>query len=86
MDRPTYEEVENWVIQNPTGDYRMSIATIQRRFRIGYQRAAMFMERLEKNGIVGPWNGVPGNPRRINKENRRNLVTKAAGAGKGEGN
>ncbi|MEC0341991.1 MULTISPECIES: DNA translocase FtsK [Bacillus] len=54
MDRPTYEEVENWVMQNPTGDYSMSIATIQRRFRIGYQRAAMFMERLEKNGIVGP--------------------------------
>ncbi|MCY9334109.1 hypothetical protein MOF01_08055 [Bacillus spizizenii] len=43
----------------------MSIATLQRRFRIGYQRAAILMEQLENNGIVGPWDGVAGNPRRI---------------------
>lgn len=65
MNKPTYEEVESWVVLNPTGDGCMSIATLQRRFRIGYQRAAILMEQLENNGIVGPWDGVVGNPRRI---------------------
>ncbi|QII49484.1 hypothetical protein G3M81_12360 [Bacillus paralicheniformis] len=65
MDKPTYEEVENWVALNPIGNGRMSIATLQRKFRIGYQRAAILMEQLENNGIVGPWDGVAGNPRRI---------------------
>ncbi len=40
----------------------MSISSIQRRFRIGYNRAARIMELLEEDGLVGPPKGA-GKPR-----------------------
>ncbi len=42
-----------------------SISMIQRRFRIGYNRAARIMEKMEKDGIVGPSDGVK--PREVIK-------------------
>jgi DNA segregation ATPase FtsK/SpoIIIE, S-DNA-T family len=35
-----------------------SISLIQRRFRIGYNRAARIIEKMEAEGVVGPSNGV----------------------------
>jgi len=35
-----------------------SISLIQRRFRIGYNRAARIVEKMEEEGVVGPSDGV----------------------------
>ncbi|HSW61926.1 MAG TPA: DNA translocase FtsK 4TM domain-containing protein [Dissulfurispiraceae bacterium] len=40
----------------------VSISSIQRRFKIGYNRAALLMEQLEEDGLVGPPKGA-GKPR-----------------------
>jgi len=49
-----YDEAVAFVTQ--TG--QASISLIQRRFRIGYNRAARIIERMEQEGIVGPSDGV----------------------------
>ena len=36
---------------------KASISLIQRRFRIGFNRAARFVEQMEKDGIIGPADG-----------------------------
>ena len=35
-----------------------SISLIQRRFRIGYNRAARIVEKMEEQGVVGPSDGI----------------------------
>ena len=40
----------------------VSISSIQRRFKIGYNRAARIMEMMEDDGLVGPPKGA-GKPR-----------------------
>jgi S-DNA-T family DNA segregation ATPase FtsK/SpoIIIE len=45
---------------------RASTSMLQRRLRIGYNRAARIMEIMEEKGIVGPENG--SSPREILKE------------------
>jgi S-DNA-T family DNA segregation ATPase FtsK/SpoIIIE len=45
---------------------RASTSMLQRRLRIGYNRAARIMDLLEDEGIVGPENGVQ--PREILKD------------------
>ncbi len=49
-----YEKAVDMVIQ--TG--QASISMIQRKFRVGYNRAARMIEAMEKNGVVGPSDGV----------------------------
>ena len=39
-----------------TRDGKASTSYIQRRLQIGYNRAASLMERMEKEGVVGPAN------------------------------
>ena len=48
-----YDEVAKFAIQQG----KISASLIQRRFRVGYNRAARILDTLEENGIVGPASG-----------------------------
>ncbi len=52
-EEPLYDEIVDFVIQNG----KASTSLIQRRFRLGYNRAARCIDLLEERGIVGPANG-----------------------------
>ena len=39
-------------------DRQASISYVQRRLRIGYNRAARIIETMEKEGVVGPSDGI----------------------------
>ena len=47
---PLYDEALKIV----TESRRASISGVQRRLRIGYNRAARLIEEMEKTGVVGP--------------------------------
>ena len=57
----TYEDAKKAVRENGSA----SISWIQRKFYIGYNRAAKLMDRLEKDGIISPANG--SKPRKVLK-------------------
>ena len=52
-DDPLYNEIVDFVIN--TG--KVSASLLQRRFRLGYNRAARIVDLLEERGIIGPPNG-----------------------------
>ena len=56
---PLYNEVVEFVVS--TG--KASASLIQRKFKIGYNRAAKLIDMLEERGIIGPQNGA--NPREV---------------------
>jgi len=39
-----------------------SASMLQRRLRVGYNRAARLIERMEEDGIIGPADGIRGRP------------------------
>ena len=51
-DDDLYNQAVEFVIESR----RASISSIQRKFRIGYNRAARLIETMEENGIVSPMN------------------------------
>ena len=53
FDDPLYNEIYEFAIE--TG--KISASLIQRRFRLGYNRAARIIDLLEDRGIIGPQNG-----------------------------
>ena len=53
FDDPLYNEIYEFAIE--TG--KISASLIQRRFRLGYNRAARIIDLLEERGIIGPQNG-----------------------------
>lgn len=59
-----YDEVKEYVIEVQ----KASTSLLQRRFSIGYNRAAGLIEALEENGIVGPTNGSKPREVYIKKE------------------
>ncbi len=61
MDDDKYQEAVEFVMTKGEA----SISMVQRRFRIGYNRAARIIERMERDGVVGPSDGVK--PREVFK-------------------
>lgn len=52
-DDPLYNEIVEFVIESG----KASASLLQRRFKIGYNRAARVIDLLEERGIIGPQNG-----------------------------
>jgi len=52
-DDPKYNEAVNFVMEQG----KVSISMLQRYLRIGFNRAARFVEQMEKDGIIGPQEG-----------------------------
>jgi S-DNA-T family DNA segregation ATPase FtsK/SpoIIIE len=57
-DEEPYDEKYDEAVAFVAETGQASISLIQRRFRIGYNRAARIVERMEVEGIVGPSDGV----------------------------
>ncbi len=62
VDDPKYAQAVEFILDQGKG----SISLIQRRFRIGYNKAALFIEQMEKDGILGPSDG--SKPRQVLKK------------------
>ena len=65
-DEPLYNEIVDFVIQGG----KASASLLQRRFRLGYNRAARAMDLLEEREIVGPPNGSKPREVLVKKENQ----------------
>ncbi len=53
MEEPLYDEIVDFVVEQG----KASTSLLQRRFRLGYNRAARCIDLLEERGIIGPQNG-----------------------------
>ena len=65
FDDPLYNEIYEFAVE--TG--KISASLIQRRFRLGYNRAARIIDLLEERGIIGPQNGSKPREVLLGKEN-----------------
>ena len=64
---PLYNEIVDYVIQAG----KISASLIQRKYRLGYNRAARIIDLLEERGIIGPQNG--SKPREVLIKNDNNI-------------
>lgn len=62
---PLYNEIVDFIIDAQ----KASASSLQRRFKIGYNRAARVMDLLEERGIVGPMQGSKPREVLIDKDN-----------------
>ncbi len=60
IDDAERDEMYDRAVQIVTETRKASISAIQRRLRVGYNRAARMIEMMEKDGIVGPAVGPKG--------------------------
>ena len=58
-----YDEMYDLAVGLVTETQQASISMIQRRLRVGYNRAARMVEQMERDGVVGPAEG--GKPREV---------------------
>jgi S-DNA-T family DNA segregation ATPase FtsK/SpoIIIE len=58
-----YDEMYDHAVELVTESQQASISLIQRRLRVGYNRAARMVEQMERDGVVGPAEG--GKPREV---------------------
>jgi S-DNA-T family DNA segregation ATPase FtsK/SpoIIIE len=63
-DDPLFEQALSIVRQQGTA----SASMLQRRLRVGYNRAARLIERMEDDGIIGPADGIRGRPVLVGEE------------------
>ena len=63
LEEPLYDEIVEFVMEQG----KASASLLQRRFRLGYNRAARCIDLLEERGIVGPPNG--SKPREVLTKN-----------------
>ena len=63
-----YEEAVQLVIEMQTA----SVSMLQRRFRIGYTRAARLIDEMEARGVVGPYEGSKPRTVLISKQAEEN--------------
>jgi S-DNA-T family DNA segregation ATPase FtsK/SpoIIIE len=61
---PLFEQALSIVRQQGTA----SASMLQRRLRVGYNRAARLIERMEDEGIIGPADGIRGRPVLVGEE------------------
>lgn len=66
-DDPLYNEIVDFAIN--TG--KISASLIQRKYRLGYNRAARIIDLLEERGIIGPSNG--SKPREVLQKKESNI-------------
>ena len=66
-DDPLYNEIVDFAIN--TG--KISASLIQRKYRLGYNRAARIIDLLEERGIIGPPNG--SKPREVLQKKENNI-------------
>ena len=59
-----YDVLWDEAVKIVTDNKQASISMVQRRLRVGYNRAARMIERMEQDGIVGPADGS-GKPREV---------------------
>ena len=52
-DDPLYNDIVEFVVTSG----KASASLLQRRFKLGYNRAARIIDLLEERGIIGPQNG-----------------------------
>jgi S-DNA-T family DNA segregation ATPase FtsK/SpoIIIE len=57
FDEADYDEKYDEALAFVTKTKQASISGVQRRFRIGYNRAARIIEMMEREGVVGPSDG-----------------------------
>ena len=68
-DDPLYNEIVDFAVR--TG--KISASLIQRKYRLGYNRAARIIDLLEERGIIGPQNGSKPREVLVKLENNNNV-------------
>ena len=63
-DEDDYDDLWDDALKIVTDTRQASISMLQRRLRVGYNRAARMIEKMEQEGIVGPSDGS-GKPREV---------------------
>ncbi len=53
-----YDEMYDQAVDMVAETQQASISMIQRRLRVGYNRAARMLEQMEKDGVIGPADGA----------------------------
>ena len=68
-DDPLYDEIVEFVVTSG----KASASLLQRRFKLGYNRAARIVDLLEERGIIGPQNGSKPREVLVKLENTENV-------------